>query len=468
MIQTNEASDALEMKKVHDGTGGTVLIQAKNLGKCYHVYDRPLSRMLDIIWPRSVSRARLFWALRNVDFCLRKGECVGIVGRNGAGKSTLLQLISGILTPTEGEVERGVRVAALLELGAGFNPDFSGRENIRLNASILGLTSEQIQERIDEIIDFSGIRDFIDQPVKNYSSGMYLRLAFSVIAHVDADVLIVDEALAVGDALFSQKCMRYLREFKQRGALILVSHDLPAINSLCERSIWLEKGRVMEEGVTKTVVEHYLESIYAEQQPVRKVLPKTVQICESNHEMSLPVDIRRDLLLSTEMRNDLKIVPFKPDADGFGTGLALIEEVCLKADAGNKMSWVVGGERVLLEIRFSAVEDIDRVIAGFLLKDRFGQVIFGDNTYLTYHDEPVAVSAGCAAVARFSFRMPYLPPGNHSVSVGIASGTQQSHVQHHWMHEALVFESMGSHVTHGIIGVPMERIELMCGESALA
>src|SRR5690606_10580997 len=223
-----------------------VAISVRNVGKTFRLYKRPQDRLLE-----RFSRKRLFrefHALTDIDFEVQKGETVGIIGRNGSGKSTLLQLICGTLTPSIGEITVNGRVAALLELGAGFNPEFTGRENVFLNATILGLTHEEIEARLDDIFAFADIGDFIDQPVKTYSSGMYVRLAFAVIAHVDADVLIIDEALAVGDALFTQKCMRFLRRFREHGTILFVSHDSHAVTNLCERAVWLRDGHIRRVG----------------------------------------------------------------------------------------------------------------------------------------------------------------------------------------------------------------------------
>lgn len=205
-----------------------------------------------------------YWALRDVTLDVSRGESVAIIGRNGSGRSTLLQTICGTLTPTTGTATVRGRVAALLELGAGFNPEFTGRENVFLSAAILGLT--EIRERYDATAEFAGIGDFIEQPVKLYSSGMYARLAFAVAAHVDADVLIIDEILAVGDAAFTQKCMRFIRQFKKRGTLLFVSHDSTSVINLCDRALWLDRGTVRELGPSKDVCHNYLASIMAEKE----------------------------------------------------------------------------------------------------------------------------------------------------------------------------------------------------------
>jgi lipopolysaccharide transport system ATP-binding protein len=237
-------------------------VRVETLSKCYHIYDRPHDRLLQMLARRRKKFYREFWALKNVSFEIKKGETVGIVGRNGGGKSTLLQMICGTLNPTAGNVQTNGRVAALLELGSGFNPEFTGRENIYLNASVLGLSNREIDERFDAIAAFADIGDFIEQPIKTYSSGMAVRLAFAVMAHVDADILVIDEALSVGDAFFTQKCMRFLHRFMKTGTIIFVSHDTGAVANLCDRAILLNQGEISKIGTPKEVCEVYLASLY--------------------------------------------------------------------------------------------------------------------------------------------------------------------------------------------------------------
>lgn len=235
-----------------------VAIRAEGLCKRYDLYAQPSDRLKQILWRGRRRYYREFWALRDVSIDLRPGEVLGVIGRNGAGKSTLLQLICGTLTPTSGSLRVDGRVAALLELGAGFNPEFSGRENIYLNASILGLSQEAIDERCEQIIDFSGIRDFIDQPVKTYSSGMYVRLAFSIATSVEPDILVVDEALAVGDGEFARKSFDRIMALRDGGKTILFcSHSMYQIEALCNRALWLEEGSVAEAGAPSGVVVRY-------------------------------------------------------------------------------------------------------------------------------------------------------------------------------------------------------------------
>ncbi len=444
-----------------------VAIRVTNLSKCYLIYDKPQDRLKQSIVPRlqrlvrrqPTQYFREFWALKDVSFEVKKGETVGIIGRNGAGKSTLLQLICGTLTPTYGSIEVNGRVAALLELGSGFNPEFTGRENVYMNASLLGLSREEIDERFEEIVEFADIGDFIDQPIKMYSSGMVLRLAFAVIAHVDADILIVDEALAVGDVFFVQKCMRFLRDFIKKGTLLFVSHDTPAVVNLCTRAILLSHGRIEMEGDPKDVAEHYLEELYREKQETHKA--NEIQIaegidgnCDDFH------DMRRDLIISSNLRNDIEVFRFDPDSPSFGAGGAKIVSVKLLSTEGKALSWVVGGEMVKLKVTCNILKPISSPIVGFYIKDRLGQTLFGDNTYLTYMNSGINLAPGQNLEAVFEFRMPILPAGDYSICTAIAEGSQEEHVQHHWVHDALIIRSHSSSACTGLIGIPMRNITL--------
>ncbi|MFJ1300404.1 ABC transporter ATP-binding protein [Pseudomonadota bacterium AL_CKDN230030165-1A_HGKHYDSX7] len=430
-----------------------IAISVADVSKTFRLYRRPQDRLLQRLFPKK-KMFREFHALSGVSFDVKRGETVGIIGRNGSGKSTLLQLICGTLTPTLGQISVHGRVAALLELGAGFNPEFTGRENVYLNAAILGLTRQQIDARLQDIFDFAEIGDFVDQPVKTYSSGMYVRLAFAVIAHVDADILIIDEALAVGDALFTQKCMRFLRRFRETGTVLFVSHDSAAVTNLCQRAIWLREGQVVEQGDAKAVCESYLASLFDSNN--RKVVREAAGPATEVEW----VDQRREFINASNLRNDLEMFRFDPAQASFGEGGATVENVFLANDAGEPLAWVVGGEAVTLHLRVRANQYLERPIAGFYVKDRLGQTLFGDNTYLTYADDPQPVENGAVFNARFRFPMPLLPVGDYSIAVAVADGTQAEHRQHHWIHDAVLFRSHHSGSANGLVGIPMLDIRL--------
>lgn len=250
------------------------IIEVKNLSKCYEIYGKPRDRLKQYLAQgiaklgnyQSKKYYREFWALEDVSFSIGKGETVGIIGQNGSGKSTLLQLICGTLRPTTGEASVQGRIAALLELGAGFNPEFTGRENAYLNAAILGIPREAMESKMQDVLDFSELGDFLDQPVKTYSSGMYARLAFAVAIHVDPEILIVDEALAVGDARFTAKCMRRIKDIQEKGSSILfVSHDVGSVRTLCQRAIWINQGKLIDDGDVFPVTGKYMAYMFRDE-----------------------------------------------------------------------------------------------------------------------------------------------------------------------------------------------------------
>lgn len=433
-------------------------IEVNGLGKCYQIYDKPSDRLKQMLVRGRKQYYKEFWALKDVSFKIKKGETVGIIGRNGSGKSTLLQMICGTLNPTGGEVKVNGRVAALLELGAGFNPEFSGVENVYMAASLYGLSKEEVDQRFDAIATFADIGDHIHQPVKTYSSGMYVRLAFAVIAHVDADILVIDEALAVGDAFFTQKCMRFLRNFMKHGTVLFVSHDTSSVRSLCNHAVWLEKGRIIESGAPKDVCERYLEAFFEAHQG--KHNGSTPRQKRRTNELLVPRDQRQDFINNSNLRNDIEVFRFIPEAASFGKRSAEIVDVGFFDTERQPLAWIVGGEKVVLRVHARTAALLTSVIIGFYIKDRLGQTLFGDNTYISYFDSPVSGSEGDELVAEFHFQMPRLGPGDYSVSAAIADGTQSDHIQHHWIHDALFFRSECSGVTSGLVGIPMSQIKL--------
>jgi lipopolysaccharide transport system ATP-binding protein len=455
-----------------------VLIEASDLGKCYRIYDDPKHRLKQAL-RRSKQYYREFWALQDVSFQVRRGETLGVIGRNGSGKSTLLQLLCGTLTPTRGEIRCHGRIAALLELGSGFNPEFSGIENVYLNASLHGLSQAQTDARLDDILSFADIGDFIYQPVKTYSSGMAVRLAFAVIANVDAEILVVDEALSVGDAFFNQKCFRYMNRQREENCLLFVSHDTTAIRSLCSKAILLSKGTMQYQGDANEVSNLYLAELYAEtdertvvgaEAEDKQDRPNLFETTSANDEAGWR-DYRQDYLKQHGQAPLLEITPFDQallTSGSFGTGEAEITAVILREGrSGRPLLNAMGGERVELEIQAMAHADIQMPIIGFILKDERGLAILGDNTCVTHHDPNLLINSGSAYGARFVFTLPVLVAGDYSICVAVAAGTQGDHRQLQWLHDAVLLRSECRSVYAGIAGIPMQRVELFTPEGPL-
>ncbi|NMX75145.1 ABC transporter ATP-binding protein [Pseudomonas sp. WS 5532] len=446
------------------------VIEVSDLEKAYHIYDSPHDRLKQIFFGWKRNYYRDFLALKEVSFEVLKGQSVGVIGRNGAGKSTLLQLLTGTLTPTKGSIKVNGKVAAVLELGSGFNPEFSGRENIYLYASLFELKKSCIEERFQKIVDFSELADFIDQPVKAYSSGMQARLAFSVIAHVDADILIIDEALSVGDAFFAQKCMRFLRQFQEKGTILFVSHDLAAVTAFCDHAIWLEGGAVREAGSAKEVCENYFAQQYMQHTgaEIATVADAAVTTDDSvaATEQEPEFDIIEQQVVSiadgsiAKGDQEIECFGFNEQSSAFGTGGAEILKVSFTNESGHPLIVSEGGAQVVVKVVAKANHDIDLPILGFTIKDRLGQPLIGGNTYHSYKKSPVRVEAGKRIEAAFHFKLPILAIGDYSIVAAIANGTLQEHVQLHWMHDAVLFKVAASSIDGVIVGAPLDKIIL--------
>lgn len=456
-----------------------IIIEARNLGKSYRIFANPKDRLKQALWGSRKQYFREFWALREVDFSIARGQSLGIIGKNGSGKSTLLQMICGTLTPTEGYVVSRGRIAALLELGSGFNPEFTGMENIYLCSLLLGLSKSDTERRLDDILAFADIGDFVYQPIKTYSSGMVVRLAFAVIANSDPDILVVDEALSVGDIFFTQKCMRFIQRFREEHTLLFVSHDSASVTSLCDSAILLSEGRVMRMGSPKHVTEEYIGSVYiAQDKDTRRLQtrvagmssqPTSPQTADAN----AWIDYRSRYINSTEGANLLFISKFDEsilDSDAFGNGDAEITNVILlQAETGKPLHVGMGGERVILRIEGIANQKVDRPIIGFVLKDGKGQVLLGDNTANSLEcltgENIQPIQAGDIYQAGFEFTMPLLPKGKYSITAGIANGTMLGHTQLQWLTDALIFESSCTSIAAGLAGVAMHKISLTLNPS---
>ncbi|NUO77140.1 MAG: ABC transporter ATP-binding protein [Lysobacter sp.] len=457
-------------------------IVVDRVSKCYQIYERPQDRLKQALLPRLDRMAGLkprayfreFWALRDVSMTVARGETVGIVGRNGSGKSTLLQIVCGTLSPTGGSAAISGRVGALLELGSGFNPEFTGRENVYMNGAILGMSQDEITAKYNDIVAFADIGDFIDQPVKTYSSGMYVRLAFAVIAHADAEILIIDEALSVGDVFFGQKCMRFLRDFQKRGTVLFVSHDAGAVTNLCDRVLWLDGGRVVMDGPAKEVCEAYSASVYGHPAgPTPKLVQEPSQLATTagadeavaDESPAATIDSDPDAYDPSLDHSRMRVFRFDPNAEGFGDGGASITSIRLENEEGRTLTLLEGGRVVRLVVDAVAHRPIASPIIGFFLKDRLGQRLFGIHSYRD-HETPKPAEPGQRVSAMFEFRMPYLTAGRYTIDAALADGTYLSHVQAAWVYDGLVLDAVAQTRSVGLVGIPFRAVELKVADPA--
>ncbi|WP_438434602.1 ABC transporter ATP-binding protein [Gorillibacterium sp. sgz500922] len=395
------------------------IITVQSVTKAYKLYERPSDRLKEVLNPLKKSYHREFYAIRDVSFKVNRNECLAIIGKNGSGKSTMLKMITGILNPTKGVISVDGKVSALLELGAGFNPELTGLENIYLNGTLNGLTRDQISEKLDEILAFADIGDFIHQPVKIYSSGMFVRLAFAVAISVDPDILIVDEALSVGDIRFQQKCYRKIEEFKRSKTVLFVSHDLVAVTNYCDRAIWIDEGSIQAEGDPNEVVKifqaHMIDS------SLTKSIPNiTAGMVQTHGEKATVLD------------------PIAHNLDILGDGKVNIKRISLFDHLNSKTSVYSPGHEMRMGLEIECRESIEEPIIGFTIKDRLGTIIAQTNTYALDQHVPPFVP-GRLYQFRFAFPLPLLNQGQYTLSPAVASGTQLEHIQHCWIHDALVF-----------------------------
>lgn len=450
--------------------GPSPAITIRGLSKAYPIYARPVDRLKEMILRRSFHGE--FQALQDVSLTVPRGATVGVIGHNGSGKSTLLQLVAGVLAPSAGEVTVAGRVSALLELGAGFNPEFSGRDNVMLGGAVMGFTREEMAARFAAIAAFAEIGDFIEQPVKTYSSGMYVRLAFALAIHVDPDILLVDEALAVGDAVFQHRCMRMIRELKERGVTILfVSHDTGTVKALCDHAVLLDHGRVVEAGDPEAVVNRYHGLVAA-------------QIAQAPYEVdALPAEashaggttragdaaraggatLAGDAAPAGDATRAGTAVlhsanPSFGQAAGFfrhGTGTARFTDVQLLSPTGAPTLAVDTGTPITIRAHLAFAEAHEQVVVGFYVKDRLGTELVGSNTAEEGQALP-GFQAGARASVDFAFRAA-LKPGHYSVTVAVAYNRRDP-VYLDWVDNALVFEVLpasGGRTVHGLVDLPV-------------
>jgi lipopolysaccharide transport system ATP-binding protein len=388
-------------------------ISVTNLGKAYKQYPSRWSRLVEWAIPFSKPRHSLHWVLQDINFTVQPGEAVGIIGINGAGKSTLLKMITGTTQPTTGSVHITGRVAAMLELGMGFHPDFTGRQNAFMAGQLLGYSVEEISRLMPEIEAFAEISNYIDQPVRVYSSGMQMRLAFSVATAYRPDVLIIDEALSVGDAYFQHKSFDRIREFRKQGTtLLIVSHDKQAIQSICDRAILLNAGRLAMEGEPEAVMDYY-NAMLADHQ---------------------------NQSVKQEVREDGKVQTIS------GTGEAVVKGIALVDEQGKPIEVVDVGQAVTLRVLVETKAFIERLVLGYGIKDRLGQVVYGTNTHLK--NQPLE-NVPANSKLRFDIAFPAnLGPGTYSVQTALVSTDSHLVNNYEWRDLALVFNVININKPH--------------------
>jgi homopolymeric O-antigen transport system ATP-binding protein len=379
------------------------VLKIEGLGKAFREYRSEWRRMLT--WFGASSRvSNEAWVLRDIGFEVFAGECVGIVGQNGAGKSTLLKLVTGTLRPTKGTIAVAGRIAAILELGMGFNPDLTGRENSRYTAGLMGMSPDQIDAIIPAVEEFAEIGEYFDQPLRTYSSGMQMRVAFSVVTAVRPEILIIDEALSVGDAYFAHKSMARIRRFREEGTtLLFVSHDPGAIQSLCDRAILLDHGRLLLDGEPSAVMDYY-NALIAEREN------RTVKVRELDSGVTQTVS---------------------------GTREAVVESIGLFGASDEPIEFVNVGEQVELRVKVAVQREIPRLVFGYMIKDRLGQPVFGTNTHHT-RQTLEDLRGGQVVEYRIAFPMNF-GPGSYSVSTALCSTDTHLVNNYEWRDLALVF-----------------------------
>lgn len=441
-----------------------VAVAVRQLSKCYHIYDKPSDRLKQSLYPRICSALgrpvrsyfREFWALKGVSFEISRGETVGVVGRNGSGKSTLLQLICGTLNPTAGTIKASGRIAALLELGSGFNPEFTGRENVYMNAALLGLSKQEIDSRYDDIIRFADIGDFVDQPVKTYSSGMVVRLAFAVAINSDPEILVVDEALSVGDELFQRKCFSRIAAIKQMGATILfVSHSGGTVVELCDRAILMDAGELLAQGSPKQIVAQYQTLLYAPTdrrdfirtqiqagtlQPDRSKKSQNIVTSVSAAETALQLTADpsggQDFGIAEDGAFDSGLVPtsvIRYESHG-----AYIDSARILTENGRQVNVLVRGRRYryCYIVRFE--DACSSVRFGMLIKTVSGVELGGAASAPSIQHSIPAISAGTTYSVQFTFTCS-LNPGVFFLNAGVVGVVDGSETYLHRIIDIAMF-----------------------------
>lgn len=417
-------------------------IDVRHLSKKYPIYKHRGDKLRELLGLTRFPLHQEFWALREVSFVVDAGQTVGIIGENGSGKSTLLQILAGIMRQTRGDCFVEGKVAALLELGSGFNPEFTGRENVFMNGAILGMERRQMELRFDHIARFAEIGDFMEQPVKTYSSGMFMRLAFAVAVNVDPEILLVDEALSVGDLVFQHRCMHRMNQLRRKGkTIVLVTHDLAAITKFCDRAILLDKGLVLEDDRPDVVVQKYRALAFERE--------RRYDSFEGDDGSEGAGEV-----LSPE--GEIPVVRSIPNIDHrFGNGEAKILGIELLQENGRPTREIFGGQKLVVRISARFEEAIDRPILGYTLRDRMGVEISACNTSYAGRLLPPA-RKGQIITSDFCVAFPHMAAGSYSLSPAVAKGSVLKHDMCDWIDNALVFSLRSEDMIYGMLQMDVQ------------
>ena len=423
-----------------------IAIRINDVSKLYKLYDKPMDRLKESLGLTKAKKYKEHYALRNVSFNVNRGECVGIIGTNGAGKSTILKIITGVLNQTAGEVEINGRISALLELGAGFNMEYTGIENVYLNGTMIGFTREEIDAKMDEILEFADIGDFVHQPVKTYSSGMFVRLAFAVAINIDPEILIVDEALSVGDVFFQLKCFKKFEEFKKNGKTILfVSHDLSSIEKYCDKALLLDHGRKISEGVPIDIINKYkklmtgmtVEELEAQEREREEQIRKAEEDKKSaaKNAEGNKASGRKDGEAPGESDRWMDRLEVNPQIDEYGDMKAKIVDIGVFDEEGSLTTTIIKGGKFTLKSKIEIKEPIDDPIFTYTFKTLKGQDITGTNTM--YEKASVGrTEAGDVYIASFTQEM-NLQGGEYLLSMSCTSFVDGDLVAHDRLYDVL-------------------------------
>ena len=419
--------------------GDEVAIKVDNLSKVYRLYDKPVDRLKESIHPLRKKYHKDFYALKNVSFEVKKGETVGIIGKNGSGKSTLLKIITGVLTPTSGNVVVNGKVSALLELGTGFNPEFTGIENIYFNGTIMGFTKEEMDAKVDDIINFADIGDFINQPVKMYSSGMFARLAFSVAINVDPDILIIDEALAVGDAFFQNKCYRKFEDLKKAEKTILfVSHDLYSIRQICSKALWIQNGEQKMFGDRTEVSNSYYSNMIINNNI--EIYNNNLTCIENNNYEVNMFEINKYPKIKMSKENIVS-----PDVEIISCFI-MNEKLDITTD-------LIVDKEYTLSIIFNSKVNINKCIAGFVMQNTKGIWILNCNTLISGEKKNFIVNKDTLNRVDFTFMLPKLIKGEYVIDIALAEGVMSEHKALVWLYNALSVKIINSGINSSILEI---------------